>query len=95
MSDRVEKIRSVLQAALTPVRLDIGDDSAAHAGHAGAVQSGGGHFSAFIVAEAFAGKTLVQRHQMVYRALGEMMHTDIHALIIKALTPTESTSTQP
>jgi BolA protein len=91
MSDRVERIRTTLQEALTPVQLEIVDDSAAHAGHAGAMQSGGGHFSAFIVAEAFDGKTQVQRHQMVYRALGDLMRTDIHALIIKALTPNETT----
>jgi len=89
MSDRVDRIRTTLQEALTPVQLEIVDDSAAHAGHAGAMQSGGGHFSAFIVAEAFDGKTQVQRHQMVYRALGDLMRTDIHALIIKALTPKE------
>ena len=91
MSDRAERIRTALQEALTPVQLEIVDDSAAHAGHAGAMQSGGGHFSAFIVAEAFDGKTQVQRHQMVYRALGDLMRTDIHALIIKALTPNELT----
>jgi BolA protein len=91
MSDRVERIRTTLQEALTPVQLEIVDDSAAHAGHAGAMQSGGGHFSAFIVAEAFDGKTQVQRHQMVYRALGDLMRTDIHALIIKALSPNETT----
>ncbi|MFM8442932.1 MAG: BolA family protein [Methylococcus sp.] len=90
MIDRVEKIRASLQAALNPVQLDIVDDSAAHAGHAGAIQSGGGHFSVFIVAEAFGGKTMVQRHQMVYRALGDLMKTDIHALMIKALIPGES-----
>ena len=91
MSDRVERIRTTLQEALSPVQLEIVDDSAAHAGHAGAMLSGGGHFSAFIVAEAFDGKTQVQRHQMVYRALGDLMRTDIHALIIKALTPNELT----
>jgi BolA protein len=91
MNERVEKIRSALQAALTPVQLDIIDDSAAHAGHAGAIQSGGGHFSAYIVADAFTGKSLVQRHQMVYQALGELMRTDIHALMIKAHTANELT----
>ncbi len=91
MSDRVERIRTILQEALMPLQLEIVDDSAAHAGHAGAMQSGGGHFSAFIVADAFDGKTQVQRHQMVYRALGDLMRTDIHALIIKALTPNEMT----
>ena len=89
MSERVEKIRSALQASLQPERLDIVDDSAAHAGHAGAIQSGGGHFSAYIVAEAFAGKTAVQRHQLVYKALGALMQTDIHALAIKAFAPDE------
>ncbi len=89
MSTRIEKIRTALQEALQPQHLDITDDSAAHAGHAGAMQSGGGHFSAFIVAEAFTGKSLVQRHRMVYQALGELMRTEIHALAIKALTTQE------
>lgn len=89
MSERVRKIRSKLEAALAPVYLDIVDDSMTHAGHAGAMESGGGHFSAVIVSEAFEGKTPVQRHQMVYRALGELMRTDIHALSIKAFTPVE------
>lgn len=88
MTDRVTKIRARLEAALAPVHLDIVDDSAAHAGHAGAL-SGGGHFSALIVAEAFEGKSPVQRHQLVYRALGELMRADIHALSIKAYTPSE------
>ncbi len=89
MSERVDRIRTALQSALQPERLDIVDDSAAHAGHAGALQSGGGHFSAYIVADAFAGKSAVQRHQLVYKALGELMQTDIHALAIKALAPDE------
>ena len=91
MSERVDKIRSALQTSLQPEQLDIVDDSAGHAGHAGALQSGGGHFSAYIVAAAFAGKTAVQRHQLVYKALGELMQTDIHALAIKALAPDELT----
>lgn len=89
MITRVEQIRSKLEAALSPVRLEIVDDSLAHAGHAGAVQSGGGHFSAFIVSAAFEGKSPVQRHQLVYQALGDMLRTDIHALAIKALSPSE------
>lgn len=88
MSDRVETIRRRLEAALAPCHLDIHDDSASHAGHAGA-RSGGGHFYATIAASVFEGKTLIQRHQLVYAALGEMMRTDIHALSIKAFTPTE------
>ena len=90
MNDRVDTIRTVLEASLHPLQLEILDDSAAHAGHAGARQ-GGGHFSVYIVAEAFEGKTLVQRHQLVYQALGDLMRTEIHALMIKALTPDELT----
>lgn len=89
MSTREDLIRSALEAELSPLSLDVRDDSAAHAGHAGAIQHGGGHYSVHIVSEAFAGKTQVQRHQMVYRALGTLMQSDIHALIIKASTPEE------
>lgn len=90
MNDRVDTIKTVLEASLHPLQLEILDDSAAHAGHAGARQ-GGGHFSVYIVATAFEGKTLVQRHQLVYQALGDLMRTEIHALMIKALTPDELT----
>ncbi len=62
----------------------------AHAGHAGA-RSGGGHYHVTIVADAFEGKSLVQRHQLVYQALGDMMKQEIHALGINALSPTEET----
>jgi BolA protein len=85
---RVEEIRSRLQAAFTPESLDIEDESHKHAGHAGA-QSGKGHFNVSIVSDKFAGKTLIQRHRMVYKALGDYMETDIHALSISAYTPEE------
>ncbi|BBL75950.1 BolA family protein [Methylomagnum ishizawai] len=88
MTDRVEKIRNTLEAGLAPVHLEIVDDSHAHAGHAGAA-SGGGHFSALIVSTAFEGKNPVQRHQLVYRTLGELLRADIHAFSMKALTPAE------
>lgn len=88
MSARVEKMRRLLADALAPAHLEIHDDSASHAGHAGA-RSGGGHFHATIVSGAFAGQTRIRRHQLVYQALGDMMRTDIHALSIKAFTPEE------
>ena len=59
-----------------------------HAGHAGA-RKGGGHYNVTIVSAAFENKTLVQRHQLIYAALGDMMKEEIHALGINALTPTE------
>jgi BolA protein len=89
MTTRVEKIKRLLHAELDPVKLELHDDSQSHAGHAGARQSGGGHFYATIVSSTFEGKTLIRRHQLVYEALGELMRTEIHALSIKAYTPTE------
>ena len=71
-----------------PQQLDIRDDSRLHAGHAGA-KSGGGHFAVTIISPRFQDKSAVQRHQMVYQALGELMTKDIHALSISALTPEE------
>jgi len=87
-ADRVARLRTRLTEALQPVSLEIIDESARHAGHAGAA-SGGGHFIVNIVAAAFQGKTPIQRHRMVYDAVGEMMHTEIHALSIQAKTPQE------
>ncbi|MBM4201294.1 MAG: BolA family transcriptional regulator [Gammaproteobacteria bacterium] len=89
MNARVERIRSRLEGALSPIHLELVDDSAAHAGHAGALRSGGGHYSATIVAASFVGQTLVARHRMVYRALGDLMQTDIHAFSMKVYTPDE------
>lgn len=87
MSARVEKIRAALQV-LEPQSLQIEDESHLHAGHAGAA-TGRGHFQVSIVSAAFAGLGPVQRHQRVYAALGDLMQTDIHALGIRAKTPTE------
>ena len=85
---RLEKLRSRLQAALAPEELEIIDETAKHAGHAGAA-SGGGHYLLHIVADAFEGKSPIQRHRLVFDAVGDMMHTDIHALSIQAKTPGE------
>ena len=82
-------IRSRL-AALDPVVLDLRDESAQHAGHAGARPSGGSHWQLTIVSDAFRGKTAVARHRMVYEALGDLMKRDIHALKIEALAPDQS-----
>lgn len=86
---RVERIRGLLDAALSPQSLEVVDDSARHAGHAGA-RDGRGHFNVDIVSEAFAGLLPLARHRKVYAALGNMMETDIHALSIRARTPGEA-----
>lgn len=80
---RVEEIREALTRELAPQRLEIEDESHLHAGHAGA-KDGRGHFRVTITSKAFEGLTSVQQHQLVYKALGELMRTDIHALTIHA-----------
>ena len=82
----VERIRQCLHE-LTPLHLEIGDDSHLHAGHAGA--GGGGHFRVSIVSARFAGKRTMERHRMVYDALGSLLRGEIHALSISARTPDE------
>lgn len=87
MSERTEMIRRHL-SVLNPERLEIEDQSHLHAGHAGA-RAGGGHFAVLIVSQHFSGKSLLDRHRMVYRALQSAMETEIHALSIKAFAPGE------
>lgn len=83
-----QTIKQKLEQALEPELIEVIDHSAAHAGHVG--NSGGGHYNVTIIAEQFEGKSMVQRHQLVYRALGNMMKNEIHALGINALTPSEN-----
>ncbi len=75
-------------AILEPQRIRIMDESARHAGHAGA-KGGGGHYHLTIVSPRFAGKSPLARHRLVYDALHDMMHKNIHALSVKAYTPEE------
>ena len=86
--DRLAAIRARLTEAFAPDKIEIIDDSHKHAGHASA--RGGGHFAVHIVSNAFTGKSLVQRHRMVYEAMGELMQHEVHALSIKAETPNET-----
>lgn len=76
--------------ALAPARLELVDESAKHAGHAGAKPGGNTHWRLTIVSAAFAGKPTVARHRMVYEALGDLMQDPIHALAITARAPGES-----
>ena len=92
-AERVALIRSKLQAAFDPEELDVVDDSHRHAGHAGA-RDGRGHFQVRILSRRFEGKRTVERHRMVYAALGQLMQTDIHALGLVALSPDDSESSK-
>jgi len=82
-SDRVTAIRERLQHAFVPDRLEIRDDSALHAGHAGA-RDGAGHYAVTIRAEAFRGCSRIECHRLVYKAVEDMMPSQIHALSIDA-----------
>ena len=87
MSGRTEAIEGRLREAFAPEELVVTDDSAAHAGHAGA-QGGGGHYSVTIVSPRFAGHSPLARHRLVYDALKDLMR-EVHALSVRALTPDE------
>jgi BolA family transcriptional regulator, general stress-responsive regulator len=83
------EIERRLRDALAPADVTIVDDSARHAGHAGAA-SGGGHYQVRAVSGRFAGLSRVARHRLVYDSLSEFMHSAVHALAIEALTPDEA-----
>jgi len=81
------EIEARLRAALAPSELVLRDDSALHAGHAGARE--GGHYHALIVSERFRNLPRLARHRLVYDALAELMKRGIHAMAIDARTPEE------
>lgn len=82
-TERVAMMRARLERAFQPERLDIRDDSALHAGHAGA-RDGAGHYAVLLRAEAFRGRSRIDCHRLVYEALADLMQKDIHALSIDA-----------
>jgi BolA protein len=86
-----EKIAATLRQALSATEVMVEDESALHAGHAGAA-SGGGHFRVTVVSPQFEGKSLVTRHRMVYEALANEMQHAIHALALTTLTPNQHSS---
>ena len=82
-------IEKRLRNALKVSYLEIIDESHLHEGHPGAA-AGGGHYQVLIAASEFKGLNLIQRHRLVYEALGDAMNTQIHALSIRASTPDDS-----
>lgn len=75
-------------AALEPETYTLEDESAQHRGHPGAA-GGGGHYRLTVISPRFRNLTTLARHRLVYDAMGELMHREIHALSITALTPEE------
>jgi BolA protein len=76
--------------ALEPLELEVVDESEGHRGHAGYREGGNTHWRVAIVSPRFAGASTVQRHRMVYQALGNLMNNPIHALAITARAPEEA-----
>ncbi len=91
---REARLRERLVARFTPDELTIEDESHHHAGHAGAA-GGHGHYRVRIVAAAFRGISPVARHRLVYEAVGDLLTTDIHALALEALPPSEPFPGEP
>ena len=85
-ADLQDEIRRRL-AVLEPKLLEIVDDSAKHAGHAG--NTGGGHFTLTVVSSQFSGKSPIMRHRVIYQALQDLIPSRIHAVSISAFTPDE------
>lgn len=82
-------IRSKLEAALAPEVLEIEDQSERHRGHAGYREGGESHFHLTVVADAFSGKSRVERQRLVHRALAEELKEQIHALSMTVKAPGE------
>ena len=85
-TERMQHIRQRLDVALQPQSMEVIDEGHLHRGHEGA-KDGRGHFRLKIVSRQFVGKSMVQRHRLVYEAMGDLMQTDIHALAIDAAAP--------
>tara|TARA_Y100001970_G_C14244547_1_gene867160 strand:- start:841 stop:1110 length:270 start_codon:yes stop_codon:yes gene_type:complete len=83
----INTIKNKINNSIQIIKMEIIDKSAEHANHRG--NSGGGHYQALIISNDFNGKTLVERHQMIYKALGELMTNEIHAFSMKTMTENE------
>lgn len=84
-----EWMTETLSRELNPIRLSVEDESSQHAGHGGWREGGETHFRIDVVAEAFAGKSRVERHRLVNTLLGEAFGRGLHALAIQARSPGE------
>ena len=95
MQDRLTRLRSALQAAFDPHLLQVMDDSALHAGHAGAAPGGQTHYSVLLVSSAFRGQSRVARHRAVNAAVASEFGGGLHALALTLRTPEEHSAAQP
>ncbi len=84
-----ERIYAALKNHFSPIHLVVNDESGRHKNHAGAKESGGGHYAITLVADSFSGKTLIERHRVIHDCLKKEIGTSIHALAIKTYTLAE------
>jgi BolA protein len=84
-----DELRQRLEANLRPTHLELHNDSARHAAHVAVGKHGGAHFQIVVVSPIFTNESLVNRHRMVYGAVGDLMDSRIHALSMKTLAPEE------
>ena len=82
--ERLAEIRKRLERAFHPGSLTVEDEGHKHIGHEGA-KGGHGHFRVMICSDSFNGLGMIARHRAIYREMGELMQTDIHALAIEAI----------
>jgi BolA protein len=92
MQTRADRLAALLTAAFSPVTLQVVDDSARHAGHAGAQPGGQTHYSVLLVADAFRGMNRVARSRAVHAVLEREFADGMHALALTLRTPEEQTS---
>ncbi len=87
--DAITTLKTTLQEKIGATIVEVADRSDLHKHHQGRMNApaGSGHYDAIVVAQSFAGKTMMQQHRMVYTALGDQMQTTIHALSLKTYTP--------
>jgi BolA protein len=83
----IDIIKNKIKTELDILEIEIIDESSAHANHKG--NNGGGHYRALIISDDFNNKNLVERHQMIYKALGNLMTNEIHAFSMKTMTKEE------
>ena len=87
----IDIIKDRIKSEINILKIEIIDQSSQHAHHTG--NSGGGHYKSLIISNDFSGKSLVERHQMIYKALGELMTNEIHAFSMQTMTESEFKST--
>ena len=83
----VDKIKKIISSKININNIEIVDQSHQHAGHS--QNAGGGHYKAIIISDDFQDKSLIERHRMVYDALGDLMQNEIHAFSMNTLTLSE------